>query len=134
MTCSDRGGVAAELAVLTPAVVVLLLFVVFAGRLGQARQDVVQAAAEGARVASLERGADADRTARATVERNLAAAGVDCSSLAVSVTGNAAMQVDVRCDVDLAGVASLGLPRHSVVTASAVEVIDVYRGGVTDAP
>jgi Flp pilus assembly protein TadG len=133
VTCSDRGGVAAELAVLTPAVVVLLLFVVFAGRLGQARHDVVQAAAEGARVASLER-ADADRTARATVERNLAAAGVDCSGLAVSVTGDAVVQVDVRCDVDLAGVASLGLPRHSVVTASAVEVVDVYRGGVTDAP
>lgn len=134
MTSGDRGGMAAELAVLTPALVVLLLFVVFAGRLGQARHDVVQAAAEGARVGSLVRGDDIGATTRTTVERNLAASGVDCGGLTVSVTGGATVQVDVRCDVDLTGVASLGLPRHRAVTASAVEVVDVYRGGTTDAP
>lgn len=130
----DSGGVAAELAVLTPALVLLLLFVVFAGRLGQAHHDIVQAAAEGARVGSLVRAGDIGGTARTTVERNLTAAGVECSDLVVSVTAGVTVRVDVRCEVDLSGVASLGLPRHRAVTASAVEVVDVYRGGTADAP
>lgn len=134
MTGPERGGVAVELAVVTPALVLLLLFVVFAGRLGHARHDVVQAAAEGARVGSLTRDGDVGAAARATVERNLVAAGVDCADLAVSVTGTATVLVVVRCDVDLTGVAALGLPRHRAVTASAAEVVDVYRGGTPDAP
>lgn len=133
MTGDDRGGVAAELAVLTPALVVLVLFVVFAGRIAQARHDVVQAAAEGARVGSLTRGVPTDDEVRATVEGNLAAAGVACRDLAVAVTRGPSVRVDVRCDVDLTGVATLGLPRHRTVTASADEVVDVYRGGAPDA-
>jgi Flp pilus assembly protein TadG len=129
----ERGGVATELAVVTPALVVLVLFVVFAGRIAQAHHDVMQAAAEGARDASLTRTGDADATVRATVERNLAAAGVGCRDLAVVVTGGPSVRVDVRCDVDLTGVATLGLPGHRTVTASADEVVDVYRGATPDA-
>lgn len=132
MRDGDTGGVAAELAVVTPALVVLLLFVVFAGRLAQARHDVVQAAAEGARVGSLVRAVAPEGAIRATVERNLAAAGVACRDLGVAVTGGSTVQVDVRCDVDLTGVATLGLPAHRTVAASADEIVDVYRGGAAD--
>lgn len=132
MTGSDHGSVAAELAVLTPALVVLLLFVVFAGRLGQARHDLVQAAAEGARAGSLVRDGDVATTARDAVERNLAAAGVTCGELAVDVATGATVRVDVRCAVDLTGVSALGLPRNRTVAASADEVVDVYRGGRDD--
>lgn len=129
----DRGGMTAELAVLTPLLVLCMLFVVVAGRVGQARQDVTQAAAEAARTASLARGTAA-LDVHDTVRRNLTAAGVDCRDLAVSTAGSdrrpgGHVLVDVRCEVDLTAVAGFGLPRHRVVTARAVEVIDTYRGG-----
>ncbi len=138
MTC-ERGGVTTELAVLTPALVVLMLFVVFAGRAGQAAQDVTQAAAEAARVASLARDTEISSLAHATAEHNLTAAGVRCRQLDVDADSSdlrpgGAVRVDVTCELDMAGVAGLGLPRRQVVSASAVEVVDRYRGGARDAP
>lgn len=129
----DDGGMSAELAVLAPALVLCMLFVVFAGRLGQAQQDVTQAAAEAARAASLARGPQMV-VVTGIVRRNLAAAGVDCDELSVDTSSTdwrpgGSVRVDVRCDVDLADVAGLGLPRHRSVEAHAVEVIDTYRGG-----
>lgn len=129
----DGGSVSTELVVLTPALVLLMLFVVLAGRLGQASQDVTQAAAEAARAASIARGPDVAGIARATAEDNLAAAGVRCRDLSVAVDGTTqrpggTVRVDVRCDVELSGVAALGLSQRSV-SASAVEVVDTYRGG-----
>lgn len=130
---TERGGVTSEVLVLTPALVLLMLFVVFAGRLGQADQDLTQAAAEAARAASLDRGGDAVAVARRTVANNLAASGVECRALDVAVDGappraGATIAVTARCDVDMTAVAGLGLPRGSVVRASAVEVVDTYRG------
>lgn len=130
----DDGAVATEVALLTPALVLLLLFVVFAGRLGQARQDVAQAVAEGARVAALERGPDVAARSRAAVAGNLAAAGVSCRSLQITVDGlpprpGGTVAVAARCSVDMRGVAGLGLPRQREVGARAVEVVDTYRGG-----
>lgn len=129
----DAGGMAAELAVLAPVLVLCMLFVVFAGRLGQAQQDVAQAAAEAARAASLERGPQLVGVT-GHVRRNLTAAGVACRTLVVDTSSSdwrpgGRVQVDVRCDVDLSGVAGLGLPGRRSVEAQAVEVVDTYRGG-----
>lgn len=134
----DGGSASTELVVLTPVLVLLMLFVVLAGRLGQATQDVTQAAAEAARAASIVRGLDASGIARATAEDNLAAAGVRCRDLAVAIDGanqrpGGTVRVDLRCDVELSGVAALGLVPQRSVSASAVEVIDTYRGGDGDA-
>jgi Flp pilus assembly protein TadG len=129
----DDGGMSAELAVLAPALLLCMLFVVFAGRLGQAQQDVTQAAAEAARAASLARGPQLVGV-RDIVRRNLTAAGVRCGELVVDTSSSdwrpgGSVRVDVRCDVDLSGVAGLGLPWRRTVEADAVEVIDTYRGG-----
>lgn len=128
----ERGAVAAEIAVLAPALMLCALFVVLAGRIGQAAQDVEQAAAEGARTASLSRGGALVADARTTVRANLAAAGVRCGRLVVDVATadvrpGGSVRVDVACAVDLRDVAA-GLAREQVVTAHAVEVIDTYRG------
>ena len=130
---ADAGALAGELAILAPALIVLMVFVVFVGRLGQARHDVTQAVAEAARVATLERDADVGTLTRQTVARNLAAAGVECRALAITVDGlparaGDAVAVTARCDVDLTDVAGLGLPRSSAIEATAVEVVDTYRG------
>ncbi len=129
----DDGAMSAELAVLAPALVVCLLFVVFAGRVGQAQQDVAQAAAEAARAASLARGPQLIAVTD-LVRRNLTAAGVTCRELAVDTSSSdwrpgGSVRIDVRCDVDLSGVAGLGLPAQRTVRGHAVEVVDTFRGG-----
>lgn len=128
-----HGGVSAELAILTPVLMLLCLFVVLTGRLGQAQQDVTQAAAEAARAASLARVGDVAAVARATAARNLDASGVRCQAFDVATDlsdhrPGGSVAVDVRCDVDLHGVAGLGLPRSGLISSRAVEVIDTYRG------
>jgi len=50
---SERGSVSVEVAVIAPAFVLLLLLVVFAGKVSEADGNVERAAAEGARAASL---------------------------------------------------------------------------------
>lgn len=128
-----HGGVSAELAILTPVLMLLCLFVVLTGRLGQAEHDVTQAAAEAARAASLVRIGDVAAVARATAARNLDAGGVRCQALNVATDlsdhrPGGSVAVGVSCDVDLHGVAGLGLPRGHVISSRAVEVIDTYRG------
>ena len=130
---SQRGSATTEVAVLTPALVMLMLLVVFCGRLGQADQDVAQATAEAARAVSLLRTGNHQVVARDLVRRNLRAAGVGCRTLDVSVDAGrlragATVTVATRCAVDLTSVAGLGLPRQRLVAASASEVIDTYRG------
>ena len=127
------GGVSAELAILTPVLMLLCLFVVLTGRLGQAEHDVTQAAAEAARAASLVRVGDVTAVARATAVRNLDASGVRCQAFDVATDlsdhrPGGSVAVDVSCDVDLRGVSGPGLPRGHVISSSAVEVIDTYRG------
>ena len=51
----ERGSAAAELVLVTPFLILLLLFAVAAGRLVQARLDVDSAAQQAARAASLAR-------------------------------------------------------------------------------
>lgn len=131
---NDRGSVAVETAVVAPALVVLLLLVVFAGRVSQAEGDVRRAASEGARAASLEQHPEgADLAAKETVQANLATSGVGCGRLETTVdTSNFApggsVAVSVRCTASMADVALLGVPGERVFEARSVEVIDRYRG------
>lgn len=134
VAAGELGSLAAELAVVTPLLTLLMLFVVLGGRVAQAHHDVTQATAEAARAVSLLRSGDPHATARAVLEDNLAAAGVRCRALASAVTGadlrpGGAVTVTARCEVDLTGVAGLGLPRTRAVAASSTEVVDSYRGG-----
>lgn len=129
---SQGGGVTVEVAVLTPVLALLMLFVVFSGRLAQADQDLSQAVAEAARAVSMQRTGDAARLARDVVADNLAASGVRCRDLATLVDGStvagSTVRVTAHCDIDLSGVAALGLPRSRRMSASATQVVDVYRG------
>jgi Flp pilus assembly protein TadG len=130
----ERGSLSLELVLVTPLLVLLLLFIVWTGRLGQAAADVRQAAAEGARAASLTGRAAATAAAQAAVAANLNAAGVDCAGVQVAVDVGAFapgghVAVEVTCAVDLADVASLGLPGARTLTGRSVQVVDTYRGG-----
>lgn len=134
----ERGSVAVETAVIAPALVALLMLVVFAGRVSQAEAEVRRAASEGARAASLEFFEDAaQRAATERVAANLRENDVVCAELETEVDTSALrpggqVTVTVRCVADMADVALLGVPGQRTFVARAIEVVDRYRGG--DAP
>lgn len=131
---SERGSVAVETAIIAPALVALLLLVVFAGRVSQAEAEVRRAASEGARAASLEYFGDAAETAATDrVAENLKDNGVVCAELATEVDTSqlipgGSVSVTVHCTADMADVALLGVPGKRTFVARSIEVIDRYRG------
>lgn len=131
---SERGSVAVETAIIAPALVALLLLVVFAGRVSQAEAEVRRAASEGARAASLEYVEDAAQAAATDrVAENLKDNGVVCADLATDVDTShlvpgGSVSVTVRCTADMADVALLGVPGKRTFTARSIEVVDRYRG------
>ncbi len=129
----ERGSVTAELVLLTPLLILLLLFVVALGRLSGARLDVDGAAAQAARAASIARDpTTAAAMATQTATAALGSDGVTCGHLTVSIdTGQFApggsVAVTVTCHVALSDLSGLRLPASESVTSTASSVIDTYR-------
>jgi len=129
----ETGGVVAELVLLTPLLILVLLFVVALGRLAGARIDVNGAAAQAARAASIARD---PTTAIAMAQQTAAAAlgsdNVTCAQLSVS-TDTAQFQpgglvaVTVTCTVSLSDLTGLRLPASESISSRFVEVVDTYR-------
>lgn len=130
----DGGSVSVELTVLTPVVIAMLCFVVGLGRIADADGQVTGAARDAARAASLARTVDAaTAAARRTAQVDVAAAGIDCTSLEVSTDTGAfrpggVVRVTVHCTAALADVAMSGLPGAKTLTATAAAPIDTYIG------
>ena len=129
----ERGTVAVEVAVIAPALVFLMLLVVYAGKVSEADGNVERAAADAARAASLrQHPGDATFDAQNTAAANLAAAGVPCLNLTTTVDTDdfapgGTVTVTVRCEASMADVTLLGVPGRRTFTATAVEVIDRFR-------
>jgi len=130
----ERGSIAVEVAVIAPALVFLMLLVVYAGKVSEADGNVERAASDAARAASLRQDpGDATLDAQDTAAANLAAAGVPCLTLTTTVdthdfTPGGTVSVTVRCEASMNDVTLLGVPGRRTFTATAVEVIDTYRG------
>lgn len=129
----ERGSVAVEVAVIAPALIFLMLLVVYAGKVSEADGNVERAASDAARAASLrQHPGDATEDAQATAAADLTAAGVPCLTLATTVDTDdfepgGTVTVMVRCEASMADVTLLGVPGSRTFTATAVEVIDTYR-------
>ncbi|WP_067507480.1 TadE/TadG family type IV pilus assembly protein [Actinoplanes sp. TFC3] len=131
----DAGSSTAEMALLAPLLIMLLLFVVLCGRLAGAQIDVDAAASSGARSGPLARSqgaavAGAERTARASLN----ARGVTCQSTDVQVsTGGlrpgGAVTVTISCRVRMSDLVLLKVPGSRVVTSTATSPIDEWIGG-----
>lgn len=129
----DGGSVSVEMVILAPALIVLMLFVVFLGRATGAIEQIRHAADVGARAASLVRRPNMITVATDAALADLSANGVNCSSTSVSAAitnapGASSVTVTVTCVVNAAGTTLLGAHARSVA-ASSTEVIDRYRGG-----
>jgi Flp pilus assembly protein TadG len=134
MTRGERGSAAVELVLLTPVLLVLLLFVVAVGRIAQARADVDAAARDAARAGTVARGSDsATDAAESAALARLTEGGVACRELDVDVDTSAfrpggSVRATVTCAVDLGDLTLLRLPGAREVSASFVEPVDFYRG------
>jgi Flp pilus assembly protein TadG len=131
----DRGSVTLELAILAPALLLLLGLLVLAGRVETSSAAVEQAARSAARDASLARTADtAQAAARTSAQRELAEARcvatdvtVDTSGFAAPLGTDASVAVRVSCTITIAGLAVPGLPGTRTLTADGVSPLDRYR-------
>lgn len=135
---TEDGSVAAEVTLVTPFLVLLLVFVgVVVQRGVEARIRIDDAAHQAARAASIERTpATAGAAARSTAAAALATAGTVCRSIDVNaVTGalrpGSAVTVTVSCDVDFGDAFPLGFLQNRPLSATAMEPIDTWRSART---
>lgn len=130
----DRGSAAVELALVAPLMILLLLFVVFCGRLAASQVRLNDVAHQAARAATTARTpAQATTAARATATAALAAAGVTCRSLTVSTDASgfrpgSTVTVTVSCTVDLHDLSGLGVPGSRTLSCRFSSVVDSWRG------
>ena len=133
----ERGSATAELVLLTPLLILVLLFVVALGRLASARLQVDGAASQAARVVSLARNpATAINLATTTASQTLTGQHHTCAHLSVAVDTSAFrpggwVAVTVSCAVNLTDLSGLRLPAVETVTSRFVEPVDTYRGTTT---
>jgi Flp pilus assembly protein TadG len=133
MTDVERGSAALEMVLITPVLLVLLLFAVAAGRFSLARNQVSEAARDAAREASTWR-TPAEATSHGT-ERGLDSLGaghVTCRSpsVAIDTTGlhpGGAAVADVTCTVQLGDLVGLRMGGSRTLRARAVAVVDTFQ-------
>jgi Flp pilus assembly protein TadG len=128
---TERGSATVELVLLAPVLVVLALFVVYAGRGAEALTQVRHSADQGARAASLVSFSRMDAVGRQAVLADLEQSGVSCIRPQINVATDTESQVrsvlvEVECTINQAGLGLIGL-RERVISAQSIEVIDRWR-------
>ena len=128
---SERGSVTVELVLLTPVLMMLALFVVIAGRVGESQIQVHHAADQAARAASMVNPAAMQQVAESAAFGDLANNGVACIYAEVTVSFDDSQRshsvtVSVECVVNRDGIDLLGLSERRV-KANSTEVIDRWR-------
>ena len=133
----ERGSVSVELALLAPALLLLLSFAAVAGRTQVAEGAVAEAARAAAREASLARDAGtATALATAQAQQTLAAQDLRCQATGVDVD-TAGFQAPpgqpgdvtaaITCVVGMADLLAPGLPGSVTVEAVFTSPVDAYR-------
>jgi Flp pilus assembly protein TadG len=128
---SNSGSAALELVLLTPVLVALMMFIVFAGRAGEGMSELRHAADQGARAASQASRTRMQQAARTAVLGDLRTSGLSCvdPTVALTTATNAAgtsVTVTVTCRISDMGLRLLRIgPR--VIRASSTEIIDRFR-------
>lgn len=132
---TERGAAAVELAVLAPAVIMLVALMVGGARVWFARAAVTDAAYATARAATLEPNAASAQAAAqslaATALTDVPCAGhavaIDTAAFAVPVGTPAQVRARITCTVDLADLFGLAVPGSLTVEAAAASALDTYR-------
>lgn len=127
----DQGSVSVEMVVLTPLLVLLTLFAVFAGRATEGLTSVRHAADQGARAASKVATERMEVVGRTAALDDLRTRNVACTNPQISVNrgdGGRTVTVGIECSSSAEGLDLLSVASPAL-RATSTEVIDVYRGG-----
>lgn len=130
----DRGAATTELVLLTPILIVMLLFVVALGRIAATRQDVDAAARDAARAAANARSSAAARAeGTAAAATSLREQGTTCRNLTVTVDTAAfraggTVTAAISCTINVGNFGSLFIPASRTITATFTAPVDYYRG------
>lgn len=134
----ERGSATTELVLVTPLLILFVLFLVGLGRLAHARSLVDDAAAQAARAATLQylSPGQAAATAEQTATDALANSGVACASQHSEVNTahdrpGGTITVTLTCRVDLSTVTAAGFPGSTTLAASFTSPIDTYVPSTT---
>lgn len=131
---SDTGSASVEMALMFPALILVLLLILFTSRIVDAENSVQSAAQEAARAATLtDTSTAAESEARRVANENLESAGLGCgggSTVTVDVSGfepGGYATVTISCTAALGDLQALGVPGSRTFRGQATEIIDVYR-------
>jgi Flp pilus assembly protein TadG len=129
----DGGSASVELVLLTPVFILLLFFVVFAGRLAVTRNEVDAAARDAAREASTWR-SPAEANSHGVLQglADLQSGHVSCRDPVVTIDTSqlrpgGEIVADVTCTVDLSDISGLRVGVSRTLQARAVAVVDTFR-------
>lgn len=128
---SERGSIAVEAVILAPVFVLLMLFVVYAGRIASVQQDLHSAADAAARIASQSRAMSMSTRGNQSARQSMRLNQGHCSEFRTRVSrqmtsGFTEVEVIAQCRMNVMGLSLLGI--HSpLLTGRSREVIDVYR-------
>ena len=136
----ERGMTTVEVAVLAPVIMVLLLFIVYLGRVATTEQKVQSAARDAARAATIALTRDdAAAAVEATLNENLGAMRTGCVLAPLNLTAIAldtgeagdwdlgTIQVRITCTIPTADLGLLAIPGTKTFTAVATEPVDAWR-------
>jgi Flp pilus assembly protein TadG len=133
----DRGVVTTELVIVMPVLICFLFLVIAAGRLTDAKSDVVGAASDAARVASLQQSAGAAQAqAQAAATDTVSGENLNCENGPQVDTEflpsgdferGATVHVEVTCTVNTRDLTFIGLPLSVTLFEEAWEPIDAHR-------
>jgi len=129
----QEGSAAAEIAILTPLLVIMLLFMVFLGRLTEARAVIADAAHQAARAASIASGpAAAQARAQQAAATALTGRGLACQHFTVTVSlagfrPGGTVRATITCTAAMSDLWLLRVPGSQTLTASFASAIDTYR-------
>jgi Flp pilus assembly protein TadG len=130
-TCQQRGSLAVEVVLVVPVLMLMVMFIVFVGRVQSASMAVRHAADVGARSGSVAHTADAQRKAYVRASDELSRTNHVCASTRVkteirSVHGEAMVVATTHCVVRASELSFLGISGPTVRGIS-MEVIDHFR-------
>ena len=129
----EQGQAIAELVIVVPVLLFVVVLMVGIGRIDSAQGDVQSAARAGAQAAVVQADPnDAQLQATSVADSTLAGAGLTCPSPQVTTdvsdfTPGGWVSVTVTCVTSLADVSVPGLPGSKTLTATSLAHIDPYR-------
>jgi Flp pilus assembly protein TadG len=138
-TRGEEGSAIAELVIVAPVLLIVIVLMIALGRVDSAQGDVESAARAGVQAAVVQADpADAESQGTTAAQASLAGAGLTCTAPQISVdTSNFVaggwVSVTVTCVTSLADVSVPGVPGAKTLSATSTAHLDPFRAVATQA-